>query len=123
MFAVLVSLPLIKGRADFRSYWALIVLILGLIVMQSPTYAQNAVHHESTPYQELTVTQDDNLTTLYLDSSPQSSKYVNSTETPWDYPEYFHIPFLMREDIDKALFIGGGGFVSPLMSFWTIFRK
>ena len=113
MFAVLVSLPLIKGRTDFRSYWALIVLVLGLLVMQSPTYAQNAVHHESTAYQELTVTQEGNLTTLYLDSSPQSSKYMNSTETPWDYPEYFHIPFLMREDIDKALFIGGGGFVSP----------
>ena len=113
LFAVLVSLPLFKDRASPRSYWALLVLILGLLVIQSPTYAQNAVYHESTAYQELTVTQEGNLTTLYLDSSPQSSKYMNSTETPWDYPEYFHIPFLMREDVDKALFIGGGGFVSP----------
>lgn len=112
-FAILVSLPLMKDRASPRSYWGLIVLVLGLLAMQAPTYAQNVVHHENTAYQELTVTQDGNLTTLYLDGSPQSAKYVNSTETPWDYPEYFHLPFLMRPDVEKALFIGGGGFVSP----------
>jgi spermidine synthase len=113
LFALLVSVPLIKDRTSLRSYWGFIVLILGLLAIQTPTYAQDVVHHESTAYQELTVSQDDNLTTLYLDGSPQSAKYVNSTETPWDYPEYFHIPFLMRPEVENALFIGGGGFVSP----------
>jgi spermidine synthase len=50
---------------------------------------------------------------LYLEGQPQSAKYLNSTQTPWDYPKYFYLPYLMRENISNALFIGGGGFVSP----------
>jgi spermidine synthase len=37
----------------------------------------------------------------------------NRTGYPWDYPRYFHLPFLMRDDIEKVLFIGGGGFSGP----------
>jgi spermidine synthase len=112
-FAVLASLPLINGLRNPKSYFPLFIFLIGILLIQNPVTPENTVFRTDTAYQELEVTRDKNLTTLYLDGQPQSAKYINTTETPWDYPKYFHMPFLMREDIDKALFIGGGGFVGP----------
>lgn len=113
MFAVIVSLPLLKDRRNSKTYGVIIFLIIGLLTMQSQAYRQNTVYHTDTAYQDLTITREDGITTLYLDNGSHSSKYVNSTLTPWDHPKYFHLPFLMRDDIENALFIGGGGFVTP----------
>lgn len=112
-FAVLAAAPLFKGIKQPRSYYILAVLILGILLLQTPVNAQNVIYQDETPYQSLKVTQEDNLKTLYLEGQPQSAKYINSSETPWEYPEYFYIPFLLREEVDNALFIGGGGFVGP----------
>jgi spermidine synthase len=112
-FATLSALPLFKDLKNPNSYFFLAVLLLGLLLMDAPVSAQDTIHREQTAYQELRVDRDGNLTTLYLDGHPQSAKYLNSTGTPWDYPDYFYMPYLMREDVENALFIGGGGFVGP----------
>lgn len=111
-FAVLSVLPLLF-RGGLRSLYFPAVIVVGAVLMQGVSFSGNVIHSESTAYQELEVTRSDNLTTLYLDGQPQSAKYMNSNETPWEYMEYFYVPFLMQEDVDNALFIGGGGFVGP----------
>lgn len=113
LFAVLAAAPLIKGIKQPRSYFIVAIFVLGLLLLQTPVNAQNVIYQDDTAYQSLKVTQEDNINTLYLEGQPQSAKYVNSTETPWEYPKYFYIPFLLREDVENALFIGGGGFVGP----------
>jgi spermidine synthase len=112
-FAVLAALPLFNGWRNPRSYYPLGALLLGLLLVQGPSLSGDTVYQTDTAYQSLEVTRSDGVTKLFLDGQQQSAKYLNSTGTPWDYPEYFYLPFLMREDVDNALFIGGGGFVSP----------
>ncbi len=113
LFAALSALPLFKGLRQPNSYFFLVVLVLGGFLMEAPVSGHDTIYMEQTAYQELRVGREGNLTTLYLDGHPQSAKYLNSTETPWDYPDYFYIPYLLREDVENALFIGGGGFVGP----------
>jgi spermidine synthase len=113
LFAGLTALPLLRGPRDFRTYFLPAVIVLGAVISQNPVDAENVIYTDETPYQSLKVTQDDGVNTLHLEGQPQSAKYLNSTGTPWDYPKYFYSPYLMREEIDNALFIGGGGFVSP----------
>jgi spermidine synthase len=31
----------------------------------------------------------------------------------FDYTRYFHLPLLMTDDVDRVLFVGGGGFTGP----------
>jgi spermidine synthase len=113
LFVFLAALPLVNGIRDLKSYYPAAVLIVGMLAMQGQILPSDTVYRESTAYQDLRISQSDGVTTMYLDGQQQSAKYVNSTETPWDYPDYFHLAFLMREDVENALFIGGGGFVSP----------
>lgn len=113
LFAVLAALPLFNGFRNPRSYYFVGVLLLGLLLVQGPSLGPETLYQTQTPYQELEVTRDDGVTRMYLDGQQQSAKYLNSTGTPWDYPDYFYLPFLMRDDVENALFIGGGGFVSP----------
>lgn len=113
LFAGLTALPLIRSSRKTAGYFLPIILLLGVAISQNPVSAQNIIYEDETPYQSLKVTQEDGVNTLYLEGQPQTRKYINSTDTPSDYPEYFYLPYLMREDIDNALFIGGGGFVSP----------
>jgi spermidine synthase len=113
LFAFLAALPLINGIRDLKSYYPLGVLLLGMLLMQGQILPSDTIYHDSTAYQDLRVSRGEGVTTMYLDGQQQSAKYVNSTGTPWDYPDYFHLAFLMREDVENALFIGGGGFVSP----------
>jgi spermidine synthase len=113
LFAGLTALPLIASNMRSRAYFLPAILIIGVAMSQNPASAQNVIYEDETPYQSLKVTQEDGVNTLFLEGQPQTRKYINSTQTPSDYPEYFYLPYLMREEIDNALFIGGGGFVSP----------
>jgi len=72
------------------------------------------VYETQTPYAHLQVVDDDGVRTLYLDGAPQSARYVDGREGyPFDYSRYLHIPMLMQDDVDRVLFIGGGGFSTP----------
>jgi len=113
LFAGLAALPLIKSLNNPKTYFLPSILLIGILMTQNPVSAENVIYQDETPYQSLKVTQENGINTLYLEGQPQSAKYINSTKTPWDYPEYFYLPYLMRDDIENALFIGGGGFVSP----------
>lgn len=113
LFATLTTIPLIHKLNEPKTYLPIIILLTAALVIQGPSLGENVIYQDKTSYQSLKITQQDNLNTLYLEGQPQSAKYLNSTQTPWDYPKYFYLPYLMRENISNALFIGGGGFVSP----------
>jgi len=67
-----------------------------------------------TPYQELEVTQVGDVRTLYLDGQPHSAMDVTDPDRHvFEYTRYFHLPLLMTEDVDRVLFVGGGGFTGP----------
>ncbi|MFB6101723.1 MAG: spermidine synthase [Haloplanus sp.] len=72
------------------------------------------LYHTQTPYQELEVTQLGDVRTLYLDGQPHSAMDVSDTDRHvFGYTRYFHLPLLMTEDVDRVLFVGGGGFTGP----------
>jgi spermidine synthase len=75
------------------------------------------VHQTQTPYQELQVTDLGDTRTLYLDGQRHSAMDKDDTNRHvFDYTRYFHMPYLLAddpEDIDRVLFIGGGGFTGP----------
>lgn len=114
IFAALALLPVAVSLRDLRIVPLVGLLVLGVIMSGASPVAGETLHEESTPYQELRVTQDDNVRTLYLDGTPQSAIYTDETDGyVWEYLRYFDLPFLMRDDIERVLFIGGGGFVAP----------
>lgn len=116
LFASLALVPVVRGIGDPRTYLLPIILVSGLFLSGAVEVPGNTIYQDSTPYQELRVGDESNVRTLYLDGQPQSAMYLdNTTGYPWDYPYYFHIPFLMRDNIEKVLFIGGGGFSGPKM--------
>ncbi|MFC6824187.1 spermidine synthase [Halopelagius fulvigenes] len=74
----------------------------------------NVVYHTQTPYQELEVVDRGDTRTLYLDGQPHSAMDLDDPNAHvFDYTPYFHLPLLMTDDVDRVLFIGGGGFTGP----------
>jgi spermidine synthase len=72
------------------------------------------VYHTQTAYQELRVVDAGDTRTLYLDGQPHSAMDLDDpTRHVFDYTSYFHVPFLLSDDIDRVLFVGGGGFTGP----------
>lgn len=113
-FAALAILPVVIGFRDYRALSLPALVIAGLVLGSTSPLGGDTVYQDSTAYQEIRVADSEGVRTLYLDGQPQSATYKNSTDRyAWNYLEYFHLPFLMRDDIDKVLFIGGGGFTAP----------
>ena len=75
------------------------------------------VYRTQTPYQQLEVVDLGDRRTLYLDGQPHSAMDRDApTRHVFDYTQYFHLPFLFADDpeeIDRVLFVGGGGFTGP----------
>lgn len=114
LFTGLTLLPVVRGIGDPKTYLLPILLLSGLFLSGTASVPGDVVYEESTAYQDLRVVDEDGVRTLYLDGQPQSSMYIDDREGyVWDYPRYFHLPFLMRDNIEKVLFIGGGGFTGP----------
>lgn len=79
--------------------------------------AGQVIHEEETAYQELRVVDGVDTRTLYLDGERHSAMdRSDPTRHVFDYTRYFHLPYLFADDpddIDRVLFIGGGGFSGP----------
>jgi spermidine synthase len=75
------------------------------------------VHHTQTPYQELEVTDLGDTRTLYLGGQRHSAMDKDDPNRHvFEYTRYFHMPYLFADDpeeIDRVLFVGGGGFTGP----------
>ncbi|WP_135829167.1 spermidine synthase [Halorussus halobius] len=75
------------------------------------------VHHAQTPYQELEVADLGDTRTLYLDGQRHSAMDTTDPDRHvFEYTRYFHLPYLFADDpddVDRVLFVGGGGFTGP----------
>jgi spermidine synthase len=75
------------------------------------------VYETQTQYQHLEVVDSGATRTLYLDGVPHSAMYLDQPdEYVFEYTRYFHLPTLAADDpdeIDRVLFVGGGGFSGP----------
>ncbi|MFB6082366.1 MAG: spermidine synthase [Halanaeroarchaeum sp.] len=92
------------------------LLVVGAFVFGASgvTAGGSTVYQTQTPYQQLAVVDDDGVRTLYLDGMPQSATYLDGRQRyVFDYLRYFHIPMVVQDDVDRVLFVGGGGFTAP----------
>ncbi len=79
------------------------------ITVQGPV-----VYQTQTAYQDLEVVDRGDTRTLYLDGQPHSAIDLSDTDRHvFTYTRYFHLPLLMTDDVDRVLFIGGGGMTGP----------
>ncbi|MFC6726283.1 spermidine synthase, partial [Halobium palmae] len=95
------------------------LLLVGSVGAGSMGYSiqGEVVYETQTAYQELRVVDRGDTRTLYLDGQRHSAMDLDDpTRHVFDYTRYFHLPFLMADDpdeIDRVLFVGGGGFSGP----------
>jgi len=75
------------------------------------------VYETDTQYQHLEVVDSGNTRTLYLDGVPHSAMYLDRPDDyVFEYTRYFHLSMLAVDDpeeVDRVLFVGGGGFSGP----------
>jgi spermidine synthase len=99
------------------------LVVAGLLVLAAGSgslgiAAEGRVLYQTqTAYQELEVVQAGDTRTLYLDGQRHSAMDVDDpTRHVFNYTRYFHLPYLLADDpddIDRVLFVGGGGFSGP----------
>lgn len=103
IFVIIIAASLMMPATSF---------ILGTLSI----YSGDIVYQTDTPYNTLNVVDNQNngIRTLWLNSMPHSSMYLNGSNTSvFRYTDYFHIAFIFNPDIENVLFIGGGGFSGP----------
>lgn len=95
------------------------VLLLGAVVAPSAGYTAEGqvVEQTQTPYQDLEVIDRGETRTLFLGNQRHSAMdLTDPAGHVFEYTRYFHLPFLLSEEpaeIDRVLFVGGGGFTGP----------
>ena len=116
--ALVISLPSIEREPFFATLAVTLMLIaaVGSGAVGVSTGGQ-VVYQTQTPYQELEVTDLGDTRTLYLDDQRHSAMDLDDpTRHVFGYTRYFHMPYLFADDpdeIDRVLFVGGGGFSGP----------
>jgi spermidine synthase len=121
---LLVGTALSLSAPAFRRRQVAASLVVALLLIASVASGSlgvstggQVVHHTQTPYQELEVTDLGDTRTLYLDGQRHSAMDKDDPNRHvFEYTRYFHMPYLLADDpdeIDRVLFIGGGGFTGP----------
>jgi len=100
------------------------ILLVAVLLVAAPVAGAagvsvegQVVYETETAYQELRVVDRGDERTLYLDGQRHSAMDLDDPERHvFSYTRYFHLPFLFADDpdeIDRVLFVGGGGFTGP----------
>ncbi len=116
--AVLVDSPS-PSRETVAGAAVVAVVLVGALGAGAVGYTVEGevVYQTQTPYQELRVVDSGDTRTLMLDGARHSAMDVSDPDRHvFGYTRYFHLPFLIADDpdeIDRVLFIGGGGFTGP----------
>jgi len=115
---IVVSAPAPERRPTVMSV-AVALLLVSSVAAPSLGYSIHGevVHQTQTPYQELEVVDRGDTRTLYLDGKRHSAMDLDDPNRHvFEYTRYFHMPYLLADDpdeIDRVLFVGGGGFTGP----------
>jgi spermidine synthase len=115
--AVYLTYPPVSGLTA-RSLGVGVLLVLAATSGSFGFGVEGRVLYETqTAYQELEVAEINGTRTLYLDDQRHSAMDVDRpTRHVFEYTRYFHLPYLLTDDpddIDRVLFVGGGGFSGP----------
>ena len=117
--AVAVARPSPDRAQAAGSVFAVSLLLVAAVWGGAPGVAVggDVVYETQTPYQQLRVVDRGDVRTLYLDGQPHSAMDMNDPNRHvFDYTRYFHLPYLFAadpDDVDRVLFVGGGGFTGP----------
>jgi len=113
--AAAVAAPDLIGATGLRVGSVVLALVVAAAVGGvGPAVAGDSVYSTQTAYQELRVVDRGDTRTMYLDGQPHSAMdRRDATRHVFDYTRYFHAPLLLTEDVDRVLFVGGGGFTGP----------
>ena len=122
--ALLLALPLVVvagvlADPEPASVAAVLLAVLavggaGAVVVGGDAVGESTLYQTQTAYAELEVTEENGVRTLSIGGVPQSATYTDGREGyVFDYAPYMHLPMLMADDVDRVLFIGGGGFSGP----------
>jgi spermidine synthase len=124
---IIFSLGVILMLVSFLGFtWRqkLFLLLMAFLITTPQTLIEGAIstrsgivlHRKDTPYSTLTVVENEvsGVRTLYLNNLAQSAMYLNgSNGAVFRYTDYFNLAFLFNSEVERVLFIGGGGFSGP----------
>lgn len=111
--AGLVATPEPRPIAEV-SMAGIVVLAAIVVSIYGVSATGQVVYEDQTAYSELEVVDQGGVRTLYLDDVPHSAIYTDNRQGyVFTYTRYAHLSLLMQDDVDKVLFIGGGGFTQP----------
>jgi spermidine synthase len=111
--AVIVADPTPRAVAKV-SVAALVLLSASVVGVYGADAGEQTLYQDQTAYSDLRVAQEDGVRTLYLDGVRHSAMYTDGREGyVFEYSQYAHLPMLWQEDVDRVLFVGGGGFSGP----------
>ena len=83
-------------------------------------FVSGVLVEQETPYSSLIVVEEDNFRTMYIDGSLHSSMdLTDPNKLVLYYTKSFHLVNLISPEIDKVLFVGGGGFSGPKSFFYS----
>ncbi|SFR52154.1 spermidine synthase [Halogeometricum limi] len=113
--AVVLSWPrLTRDDAVANGFVALLLVVAAATGAVGLSVEGRVVYETQTPYQQLRVVDLGDTRTLYLDGQRHSAMDLSDPDRHvFDYTRYFHLPLLVTDDVDRVLFVGGGGFTGP----------
>lgn len=117
--AVVCAIWMVFPKRDWEellSFGFVLILLIGAVASGAAgvTVEGRVVYETQTPYQELRVVDTGDTRTLFLGGQRHSAMDVTDPDRHvYSYTRYFHLPLLFTEDVDRVLFIGGGGFTGP----------
>ena len=109
-------------QRNWREFLPVIILVVILLVPDVVISGKISIlggtelYSTESPYSSLTVVQNNHAgtRTLYLDNMAHSAMYINgSVNAVFKYTDFFNLAFAYNPNIQKVLFIGGGGFSGP----------
>ena len=115
--AALAVSPLDAVRLNTATVVVGLGIVLALAITVGAATSPQVVYETETPYQHMRIVDDDGVRTMYLNGGAQSAMDLDRPNRyVFGYSSYLHLPLLAvddPDDVNRVLFVGGGGFSSP----------
>ncbi|MDH7599033.1 MAG: fused MFS/spermidine synthase [Sedimentisphaerales bacterium] len=87
-----------------------ILVLLGILSYSSAIQASQTVFQTTSAYHNIKVVDEDGMRYLYFDNTTESRMSLdNPLEGHFEYIEYFHMPWLLGQEIRTVVMLGLGG--------------
>jgi spermidine synthase len=97
---------------------AVLAAAAGALGLTADNPPESVVFEQTTFYHRIRITEETTpdghrLRKLMLDTTSEGSQYVGSRELPTHYQKYWELARVYCPDLQRAAFLGGGGFAMP----------